>query len=307
MRTSWSIYFYKCIRDLKAALFLIAAAFGLNACATGGIAEFEAYKTAFDKVQTTSASIFDQLAIQERLLFLRVSPKAHNSVTFDPNLARYYTDSVDPPGTAALRAALDTIKTYNDLLYGLETGQTAEALAGKISALESSLISGAKDSSSVISGLAKADPRVAAALPAIDEAFQFLLPLVQEALKLRSREYFRAFLVKAYPYVTSLLHELRESTRYIFPVLTAAIRNSKTTLISGVTTADNDKVTTYRRLLADWVILIDATIKALDQANAAAQAPPTVVGTITSLTTVAVEMDGVAQSAKKHLAELATK
>jgi hypothetical protein len=307
MRERWSVYFYRRIVDLRAALFLIAAAFALNACATGGIAEFEAYKAAFDKAQTTSASIFDQLAIQERWLFLRVNRKALNSVTFDPNLARYYTDSIDPPGTAALRASLDTIKTYNDILYGLETGQTAEALAGKISALESSLISGVKDTSSVISGLTKAEPHVAAALPAIDAAFQVLLPFVQEALKLRSREYFRTFLVKAYPTVMALLHELRESTRYIFPVLTAAIRNSDTAVRAGLTAADTDKVNTYRKLLADWVILIDATAKALERAKLAAEAPPTVVSTITGLTAVAIEMDAVAQSAKKHLAELATK
>src|SRR5215469_12296478 len=111
----------------------------IAACSFGGIVEFESYKASFDKVQATSTSILDQLAQQERWFFFSVNKGARNPIRFDPALARYYTDSVDPPGTASFRAALDTIKTYNDLLYGLESGQTAEALSAKVAALESSI------------------------------------------------------------------------------------------------------------------------------------------------------------------------
>src|SRR5579871_917783 len=115
-------------------VFLAAA---LAACTFGGVVEFEAYKSAFDKVQTTSSSLLDQLAQQERWLFFARYKNARSPDVFNPALARYYTDSVDPPGTAHFRAALDTIKTYNDLLYGLETGQTADAMAVKVNALQS--------------------------------------------------------------------------------------------------------------------------------------------------------------------------
>jgi hypothetical protein len=57
------------------------------------------------------------------------------SLRFDPDLARYYTDVVDHPGTAAFPHSLDSVKAYNDLLYGLATGQTAAALSAKIAAL----------------------------------------------------------------------------------------------------------------------------------------------------------------------------
>jgi hypothetical protein len=109
------------------------------ACSFNGIVEFETYKTAFDKVQSTSTGILDQLAKQERWLFFKVTKNARSPVLFDHALATHSTDSADPPGTASFRAALDTIKTYNDLLFGLETGQTAQAMVAKVAALESSI------------------------------------------------------------------------------------------------------------------------------------------------------------------------
>jgi hypothetical protein len=279
------------------------------ACSFSGIVEFEAYKSAFDKTHATAQSILDQLAVQERALFLKVNKSARSPVKFNPALARYFTDSVDPPGTQSYRAALDTIKAYNDLLYGLETGQTAEAMTAKISSLESSLVGATNSTAALFAAGTAVTPQVTAAITTLDTLFKTLLPFIKSGLKFRSRQEFQSFLISAYPTVRELLVELRAGTATIFPVLTAAtIARSIRDPTSGALTSDETaKIDAYRRLLADWVILIEASIKALDQAKVAAETGPTVGGSITGLTAIATEMDSVAQSARKHLAELATK
>jgi hypothetical protein len=287
------------------SVFLAAA---LTACSFGGIVEFESYKAAFDKVQATSTSILDQLAQQERWFFFSVNKGARNPVKFDPALARYYTDSADPPGTASFRAALDTIRTYNDLLYGLESGQTAQALAAKVGALESSITSAANSASGLLgAAVPSALVPTQAAVATLSNIFGELQPFLQLALTARSREEFRDFLIQSYPTVRKLLLELRNSTRYMFPILTGAVVDPANRVGRPLTADEASKVETYRKLLADWVILLELTVKALDAANAAALAPPTIVGSVTGLTTIATELDTAAQSARKNLATLASK
>jgi len=291
--------------NVRSLLFAFLACV-LSACAAGGVVEFESYKTAFDNVQSTSTSILDQLAQQERWLFFAVNKSARSPVKFDPDLARYYTDSVDPPGTASFRAALATIKAYNDLLYGLETGQTAQALSAKVAALEASITSAASDASGLIAP-AKALPQIQVAVATVNGLFAELQPFLQLALTARSREEFHDFLVQSYPIVRRLLVELRNSTSKIFPVLTAAVVDPANRVGRSLTAAEQSKIDTYRKLLADWVVLIDTTVKALDAANTAALAPPTLVDQVTGLTTYASDLDTAAKSARKNLAALATK
>jgi hypothetical protein len=109
--------------------------------------------------------------------------------------------------------------------------------------------------------------------------------------------------------VNNILRELRRGTKVIFPVLTAStLRRWRDAGGRGALAADEQKkLETYRKLLADWVILIDGTIKALDQVKLAVETPPTIAGTITGLTTTAVELETASQAARKHLAELSAK
>jgi hypothetical protein len=283
-------------------------AFAVGACAFSGIAEFESYKTAFDKAQATSSSLLDQLALQERWLFFKVNKNARSPVKFDPSLASYYTDSVDPPGTASYRAALAAVTTYNDLLYGLETGQTAQVMAAKIAALESSITSAASSAAGLLGPAAPASAAEAqVAIGALSGILTELQPFLQAALTAQSREEFHNFLISSYPTVRKLLFELRNATSRIFPVLTAATVDTANRQGRALTADEAAKVDTYRKLLADWVILIDVTIKALDASYVAAEAPPTLIGSVTGLTTIATELDSAAQSARKNLATLASK
>ncbi|MHC2289857.1 hypothetical protein [Bradyrhizobium barranii] len=279
----------------------------LLGCASVAVQEFEVYKTAFDKTNEASTAILDQLALQERALFLRHYKYARSATRFDPGLARFFSDSVDPPGTAAFRGALQVIKAYNDLLYGLESGQTAQTLAAKLSAMESATSSSIVAVGGVAATATGANSAsLAASMATFDKIFQTLLPFIQLGLKYRAQEEFRAFLIQNYLPVRDLLLHLRNGTSAIFPVLTAAsIREFNEG--GTISTEDSKRIETYRKLLADWVILLEATIKALDRAKAAAEAPPTLVDNVTGLTAFAIEMETAAKSAKTHLAELATR
>ena len=290
-------------------LFAFLALIVLTACASVAIQEFETYKTAFDKTNQASSAILDQLALQERALFLRRYKYAKSGTHFDPDLAPYFTDATDPPGTAAFRGSLEVVKAYNDLLYGLETGQTSQALAAKLSAMESATTGGITATSGVLSA---AVPSVSAGLTAsmtvLNTAFSNMLPFIQLGLKYRAQEEFRIFLVQNYDAVHAILAHLRSSTAVIFPILTAAsVRASNVDPTGAISAEDSKRIETYRKLLADWVILIDATIKALDRAKVAAEAPPTISDTISGLTSAAIDMETASKSARTHLAELASK
>src|SRR3979409_1809281 len=107
---------------------LIFGCLVLGACGLSqGIAEFEIYRSAFEKTYGTSTAILDQLAVQERELFLR-SRRGRidlSTVKFDPNLASYYTDTVDPPGTAGFCTALETRKGSHGQPLGWAAGPSA--------------------------------------------------------------------------------------------------------------------------------------------------------------------------------------
>jgi hypothetical protein len=288
-------------RAISVAICLALAACGLSQ----GIAEFEIYRSAFEKTYGTSTAILDQLAVQERELFLR-SRRGRvdlSTVRFDPNLATYYTDTTDPPGTAAFRRALETVKAYNDLLYGLASGQTAEALVSKLADLNAKIGAAVGEAGALVGGGAQLE--LVAATAGLNQIFTEIAPFVRVALKFRAREEFRVFVVQYYPPVRDILGELRQGTRAIFPVLTAATLRRVRNAPAGTLTADEvKKLETYRKLLADWVILIDATIKSLDAVKAAVEADPTIVGTINGLGAIAVELESASQAARKHLAEL---
>ena len=295
-------------RGVYATLLLIITSAGLllTSCATyRGVAEFELYRSAFEKSYAASSSIIDQLSVQERALFLRHYPPSN--VIFNPNLAAYYTDTVDPPGTAAFRRALDTVKTYNDLIYGLASGEFVDALDAKVSALSSQTISAGSETANLL-GLAKRIGlgdllKVAGSL---NGYFAAAMEILDVGLKAQSRADFRRFVLKYNDNARNILLELRAGTAKIFPILTAeTLRRSRIDPVNTKLTAQEAaKIDAYRKLLADWVILIDATVGALDHVTAASTADVTFSGSITSLTMSAVELEAAAKSARKHLAEL---
>jgi hypothetical protein len=290
-------------RAVLAAVLCLAAGCGNYQ----GVVEFQAYRTAFESTHATSTAILDQLAVKERELFMRTGGAFNpRKPGFNPDLARYYTDVGDPPGTGAIRRSLDTVKVYNDVLFGLSSGQTAEALTAKLAELTVKVgesISELDSLTGFASGLGM-KPLLKFGLE-LDQEFTRLTPFVRTFFAYRSRDEFRQLLSQNHEHIRAILVQLRSGTTVIFPILSASSLRRWRNEGGGPLTADEAKtLDTYRKLLADWVILIEGSIKALDQAKLAAEAPPTIGGAITGLTTVAVELQVASQAARRRLAEL---
>lgn len=298
MRNVWRVL---ATRNRLVVLAILAAV--LVGCVSGrGIQEFTLYQAAFDKSHATANMILDQLAVQERNLFQAeygLGPRSR-AAEFNPEFARYYTDSVDPPGTAAFRRSMATVKSYNDLLFGLASGQTSQALTAKLGELQVNLSRSLNEV-----GKLAAIPQLAALSGTLNAAFGQMQPFVELALRRRSRQAFRAYLVQTSPIVMTILLELREGTKDIFPVLTAATTMRARSTLSALTVEELAKLEGYQKLLADWVVLLDGTIVALQQADAALRAGPTLAGAAGNLGTMALELTAASEAARKHMADLA--
>jgi hypothetical protein len=274
-------------------LWAFVATIFLFGCETSGIAEFQTYRTAYEATYATSTAILDQLAIQERVI-VRKQLKLAQDPRFYPDLAAYYTDVGDPPGTAAVRRAVATVKTYNDLLYGLASGETAQALVARAATLNTNLLKAVESSAAVVS--VKGNAPITAAL---NGAFTQIQPYLEIAMKYRTRQAFRSFLLEHAELVREILVELRNGSAFIFPILTDELLREAE--------GDDAKVAAYRKLLGDWVIMMDNTIVAFDVAVEAVKAPPTLSSTIAGVSAVSVDLQVAADAARKHLAEASVK
>ncbi len=266
-----------------------------------GIQQFALYQAAFEQTNSTANAVLDQLAVQERQLF-RFGVR-HVYQEFNPDEAAYYSDAGDPPNTGAFRNSLATVDTYNDLLYALVSGQSAASMVAQLGELQVNVSKALGD----VGSFAGQGPQAAALGAALGQAFNLLKPAIERGLRQRSRQAFRVYLLQNYPIVREILVEIRGGTAVIFPVLTAAVlQRSRADITSGaLTAAEIQKVESYRKILSDWVILIDATIIALDQVNASLSAAPTVAGTVAGLNSIAIDLSAASDAARKDLAELA--
>lgn len=287
-------------RALRLPLFVAVtlSAIGLAACTTyRGIGEFEAYRAAFDQSYQTGNAILDIFAQKERSLYVRTYPPS--ALSYDPDLASYYVDTVDPPATAAFRRGLETVKAYNDVLYGLASGQTVEALSASLLGLSNSVTGARTEMSKLLAGGRLAGKETVKLIGTLDGRLAAAGKLVSFALKYKSRADFRRFAIEYHEEAQAILVALRQGSTEIFPVLTADSTDS----IEGVDTA---KITSYRQLLSDWVISLDATILAFKRLSLALNTSGQQLDTsIAALSRSATELELATSAARKHLAELA--
>ena len=135
-------------------------------------------------------------------------------------------------------------------------------------------------------------------------AFNALQPFIQAGYKHRSRAALRVYLLENYELVRTILWQIRSGTSEIFPFLSDSVLRRSRLTGSAPTAEEIRKIETYRKLLADWVVLIDATIQALDQVYISAGASQTVSSAIAGLGEIAIDLSAASDAARKHLAEL---
>ena len=296
----------------------------LSSCATNrGIVEFGVYRDAYVSAAETGQSILDRLAIAEREIHERISPPINaTNIKFNPDEASYYSKAVDPPATAAFRRALRAVQMYNDALYGLASGQTAEAMAANISRLSAVGASAAGElgglASTAVPGAAAGAATFTAAAAGVNATVKALEPLNAFALGFKTRAEFRERLLSEYHTIDQILKTTRDKTEVIFHALFATtVDDSIETFedLEPITEADTGrvgelkdekikKIKQTRELLSNWVILLDGSRLALNQAVIAVEDTSN-VGSVAGLIVTGTELGAAARAARMNLAETA--
>lgn len=256
------------LRRLSVILVLAVA---VSSCGTyRGVSEFSVYRDTYARVHGLGNTLLDRLAVHERTLFQIGHPFDPKTHVFNPDHAAYYVEEVDPPLTAASRRTLDAVRTYNDALYGLASGEDAEALAGKLARLGAIGTAAATDVA-VLSG-AGLVPEVATAI-AINKILASLKPLAGEVIGVFMRERFRERLLEQAPTIREALEKVRASAKILFDKEKKSTQ-AKLNKQKGHHGPDwpEDKTKQLRmsvEVLSTFVILTEASILSLDLSVAA--------------------------------------
>lgn len=290
------------LRHCAVALLALAL---LAACdTTRGIAEFEAYRSSYAKASETGDAILDRLAVAEREIFISLEPVSTQAPPFEVDKAAFYTDVVDPPATAAFRRSLLIVHRYNEVLHGLASGATAEMLAGRISAFSAAVTSTSGELATLIpAGGAAATGGVIGAITAVNTAVQAVRPLTQLAFGFRARGEFRQRLLGDRDKIRNILSTLKEQTPAVYDALVTQLysRATEERLRPEQRTEIRQRALVTRQLLANFIILIDASSSAFETAAAAVSADDA-GGSFAGVLFSSQELEAAARAARKNLA-----
>lgn len=241
----------------------------LGAC-SNGIEEFRYFSAAY-KAQTESGeAALDRLAVSERKLWAvtfdarRVDRDSGSTVipAFDPDDSPYLVAVGDPPLTASIRSSLRSVLHFNQAMTGLATGEAATVLTARMSAASVSVASAA-GSLSTAAGI----PQGAALAPGVQAVVSAVGPLFEQLAQAEDRARFRTLLIDTYPQVKELIGKLRAGTVEMFEVHKEAYKEPGS--LSGVDGVPEEKLPELekeRLRLAAWVVLLDKSLVAMDEA-----------------------------------------
>lgn len=265
----------------------------LSSCTAAGYQEFQLYSQAYDAQYVQADTVLQAVGSAERAIWAKRQPRVNKFGYFEPNDAAYYIDTVEPPKTAAIRASLLVIKSYNEAMIALASGENAKALSAKISTLTINVASAA------LAVAAMTSPKATPTQLAGSSAGRFAkamtgyldyLPIVTEVANLASREAFRKQLIDSYPTIRNMLLTLRnDGTPVMYEVL-------RTPGDSGVDTPAPKTDVGAQKLLAGWVLLLDKTDLALEAAANAARTGSQI--NLDSLSQASVELTVLAEQVR---------
>lgn len=166
---------------------------------------------------------------------------------------------------------------------------------GAAAAAEAALIAGAGPTS----GLAA----TAAATQGVNEALKGLAPLATQIVAFETRRQFRQRLLEQEPHISRAIAEARDSTPRVFELLRGDITGAATadSNRTRLTAAEEDEIRRLRILLANWVVLLDASLGALGVATAAVRDAPG-AGGFDGVLVAGEQLTAAAQAARLALA-----
>ena len=256
-------------------VFPVVLVLMLAGCAgRAGVEEFRIYSRSVDAVAVASEPIVAQIRIAERHFEreriregrMVLGKQDKNARTngyveeFYPEHAVFFTESIDPPYTAAMVYSLATIVSYNRSLLLYADGAALAPLLAELGRVETE----AGNALTAI-GIATA-PALATASPALTALREGARLAIQAA----SREAFRTELLARDEQVHALLDALIASSRTTFELLT---RNNVKVLrrASGdARTQELKKLELKRLMLSEWVIALERAKIMLNKAVVAA-------------------------------------
>jgi hypothetical protein len=231
---------------LAVSAFLVVAFVAL--AAIGGPAAYRHW------IESSSApaAIFDSLGQAERTVFRRSSGTLDKP--FDPKVAAYYQDDVLPPIAAAYRSSFELAQAYDEVLTALSKGRDISALSSKLGRLGERAAAAWKTGEKLSGG----------ALP------KLLKPVSKNVFSetvLQSRDSGRAELVKLYPEMREMVVSLRDSTEQMYEIMRRryVVPGSFET-DTGRPVEHDPKHMADRKLLADWVEILDRMLETMDEA-----------------------------------------
>lgn len=302
------------------ALALLGAM--LAGCAsTTGLREFRVYQSAFDKADAASAQILDELAVAEREAAQRLIAAGKDPVKVDPPTSRpsaqmlrsqgfdqsfyivdsvYETDIGDPPGTAAIRRSLRAVADFNTIVLAYGEGRGLDELKASAN-LVATQATAAASAVALAAGTTLAIPALAPALGLVNEGMDV-------ALQAASRAAFRDAVVARQPAVDQILVGVRDTAPEVFSLLTRNIATDAKNAWEDRRTADLQaavaKLDGYRKLISNWVIMLEQTRQALALAVAAIEGPPDQVAALADVAQGAAELRDRSTRINRLLVEL---
>ena len=299
-------------RTLRIEPVLLAALLCAGCTNLSGVSEFRAYDAAIDNLSSGTAAMADYLRVAEKkeaiaLIDHGVGEGATmeavpvNGVTagvprfgiaprFQPAHATYFSETADPPLTAALVRSVSALSHYNDALSVYAEGRGLEAATSSLVGLSHDLRA----------GLAALGPTV----PGLGTGAEVLQQGVGVAGTVGSREAFRTELTARGAKLDELLVGLRVASTEVFANLTAEEMDELKSVPSDARKAELiETVRAKRRVVAEWVLLVDLARDALAALRAAVAAEPSLAASAASGAELAAEARARAEAIRRILAE----
>lgn len=251
----------------------------LAACTSAPVDQIHQFSKAFDAVNAAGQPLLDDLSIAERAQGQRnatIRPVSeHCSYTvmrttgetlgFCARDAGYYSDIGDPPATRRFRQGLKVLQSYIDLMVGLAEGKaTSESVAQANNLLKN------------LTGLVALAGGPAS--PGLGIALEGLKPLLTDVMNQLSAREARQLILKSQAQVNNLIEALRDSAPQVFSVVTTDIETRLGNRQSPTLAEDKIRYQSYRKIVANYYVLLDQLKGAWNEtvSAAATPSPPTI-------------------------------
>ena len=226
-----SAHFSRKLSSLLVFAFLVS-------CSLVPPPEFTLYQATYEKADEATDELLDIYAGHER------RAQTVSDATFDPDHASLIAPGAEPPLTSLYRRGFDAIAAYNTILARYAAGESILILEKDFAALSLNL-----DRLGAVAGGLEALGK-----PIVESA-QTLAGL---ALARSDAEEFRESVKRNGPAVRNFLLLVRSDTRSMYS-------DARIALVRGVATPEGaqkaaSELSSFREMLAGWVLLIDETI-----------------------------------------------